>query len=112
MKFKTVKKPSEVVLDGISVELDIVNDVIKGITLKDAKGNLVRVAERSYNIFVEVPCPPEKEKKHKLSGEVIGLPVEKLFDDKYAAEDEKRRLESESSTAELKVEEVELDIPF
>lgn len=63
MKFKSVKKASEIKLDGVKIELDTVDGSIKGLTITDAKGNLLRVAERSYSLYVEVPAPPETEKK-------------------------------------------------
>lgn len=110
MKFKSVKKSSEVVLAGIKADLDIVDGVVKGITLTDAKGSIVRVCERAYNMYVEIPAPPETEKKHKLSGTVLGLPVEKLYDHDFQANDEKRRLSGAVIDAELTVEEVQVPV--
>lgn len=113
MKFVSVKKNADVKLEGITVDFDIVDNSVKAIMLKDAKGNVLRVSERAYNLYVEVPAPPEKEIKHKLSGEVIGLKIEKVFDNSREARDEMDRLCRETTGhTDLKIEEVEIDIPF
>lgn len=112
MKFKSVKKASEVTLEGITVELDTVDGSIKGVILTDAKGNTLRVIERTYSLFVEVPAPPEMEKKYRLSGNLLGLPVNMNFDSKYEADAEQERLERgiRGDESELKVEEVEVPV--
>jgi hypothetical protein len=112
MKLKSVKKNSEIVLAGIAAELDLVDSSVQGLTLRDAAGNMVRIALRSYSMQVEVPAPPVMEKKFRLSGEVLGLPVERTFDSQYEADDERQRLESgvRGEEAALKVEEVEVAI--
>lgn len=111
MKFKSVKKSSEIVLEGVKVDLDIVDGSVKGVTFTDAKGNVVRMAERGYNLYVEVPAPPEIERKYRLHGSVLGLPVEQYFEDEYSANDEKRRLENGSrDDADLTVELVEVPV--
>lgn len=113
MKFKSVKKASEVTLDGVRVEFDMVDGSIKAVTLTDPKGNVVRCAERGYNFYVEVPAPPETEKKFKLSGTVLGLPVEKVFDERHEADDELRRLESDvrgDDNIALKIEQIEVPV--
>ena len=95
MKFKSVKKGSEVVLAGIKVDLDVVDNAVKAVILTDANGGMVRITERAYSMYVEVPAPPETEPKFKLSGKVLDLPVEKLFESEYDAECEKDRLHRE-----------------
>ena len=97
MKFKSVKKASEVTLEGITVELDTVDGSIKGVILTDAKGNTLRVIERNYNLFVEVPAPPEMEKKYRLSGNLLGLPVNMNFDSKYEADAEQGDADTDHS---------------
>jgi len=113
VKFKSVKKTSEIKLDGVKVEFDMVDGSIKAVTLTDASGNVVRCAERGYNFYVEVPAPPETEKKYRLHGSVLGISVEKTFDDEFTAKEEQRRLERScinESEADLKVEFVEIAV--
>lgn len=114
MKFKSTKKASDIALDGITVELDVVDSAVKAITLTDPKGSIVRIAHRDYSsMYVEVPAPPELVKRWKLSGHVLSLPVDKLFDTEYDANDERQRLERacrEESDSSLKVEQVEVPV--
>jgi len=114
MKLKSVKKASDLVLEGIKIEIDTVDHSQKAVTFTDVKGNVVRVAHRDYNsLSVEVPAPPEMEKKFKLSGTVLGLPVDKLFDDQFEARNELERLESEVRNEDersLKVEQVDVPV--
>lgn len=97
MKFKSVKKASDIVLDGCVVSLDQVEGSIKAVNVKDAKGNRLRVRIDSYNMSVEVPAPPETVTKYRLHGQVIGINVDKIFDEEHEAEDEKKRLLREAA---------------
>ena len=108
MRFKTVKKSSEITLEGVKVELDFVDGALKAAHFTDPKGNTLRITERGYNLYAEIPAPPETEKKYKLHGHVLDVPVEKIFDDEFEANQEKRRLEDEAARSELKVEKVEV----
>jgi len=113
VKYKTVKKASEIVLAGVKVDLDVVDGSVKGLTLTDINGSVLRVSDRAYNMFIEIPAPPETETKFKLSGTVLNLPVEKLFDQEYDAECEKDRLSREVRSDDncvLKVEKVEVPV--
>lgn len=123
MRFVTIKRASEIKLEGITARLDVVNNIQKGILLSDSKGNVLRVRISNYSdISIEVQAPPEVEKKHKVTGTVLELPVEKTFDDRYEADRELSRLEGAApGNTDLKVEEVEVpidgqgstdDIPF
>jgi hypothetical protein len=109
MKFKSVKKASEIKLAGITATLDVVDNSTQSITLDDEEGNSVRIAIRSYNLYVEVPAPPETEKKYQLVGHVLDLPVDRVFDEKYEAENERRRL-SDAAHAELEVKEIHVPV--
>lgn len=114
MKLKSTKKAADIALEGIKVELDVVDGSVKAVVLTDAKGSFVRIAHRDYSsMCVEVPAPPEIEKKFKLSGSVLGLPVEKMFDQKYEAEEERNRLESDvrgEDNVALKIEQVDVPV--
>ncbi|MGH8266900.1 MAG: hypothetical protein ACRETH_05480 [Steroidobacteraceae bacterium] len=110
MRFRTAKKGADVVLAGIKAELDIVDGTTHGITLSDGQGHVVHITQRGYNLFVEVPAPPATEKKYKLHGHVLDVPVERLFDEEFEANQEKRRLEDETARHELKVEHVDVEV--
>jgi hypothetical protein len=110
VKFKSVKKSAEVALAGIKVDIDFVDGSIKAVNLTDANGAFVRITERGYNLYVEIPAPPETEKKYQLKGSVLGLPVDKLFDDEFSANQEKNRLSSETHDSDLKVEAVQVPV--
>lgn len=113
MKFKTIKKASDVTLEGIKVEFEMLDGSVKGLTLTDSKGSLLRVMERGYNICVEIPAPPETENKWKLSGTLLGLPVEKVYDNDWEAKEEQGRLERacrEESDSSLKVEQIAIPV--
>ena len=108
MKFKSTKKASDIILEGVTVELDMVDNAVKSVILTDAKGNTVRVIERTYNLYVEVPAPPEMVKRWKLSGHVLDLPLEKVFEHEYEAIEEKSRLEGDAARSKLNVEEIQV----
>jgi hypothetical protein len=110
MKFKAVKKNSEVVLAGVAAEFDFVDGSVHGLTLRDATGNVVRIAMRSYSMQVEVPAPPVMETKYRLNGKVLGIGVDCTFDNQYEADAERERLERgvRGDDTDLKVEEVQV----
>ena len=107
MLWQTVKHSKDVVLQGISIEIDKVNSSFSLVTLTDAAGNKLRIRQESYNMQVEVPAKPEKEKKWAVRGEFKGLQVDETFDGKYEAESRRDDLDSS-----LTVEETEVEIPF
>jgi hypothetical protein len=109
MRFVTVKRATEIKLEGVKVSLDIVNGLQKGILLSDGKGGVLRVRLMGCSdLSIEVPAPPEVEKKHKLTGWVLGIPVDKTFDHQHEAQREQMKLEEAApGTALLKVEEVQ-----
>lgn len=112
MKFKAVKKNSEVVLTGVAAEFDMVDGSVHALTLRDGAGNVVRIAMRGYSMQVEVPAPPVMEKKYRLSGKVLGIGMDCTFDNQYEADAERERLEHgvRGDDTDLRVEEVEVPV--
>lgn len=62
MKFTNIKDASKITLEGISVIFDRTDDTLNSITFRDAAGKMVRVANRSYSLCVEVLAEPETER--------------------------------------------------
>lgn len=54
----------------------------------------------SGRVELYVTAPPEKVKRHELSGTVIGLPIHELFESEYDAKDRKSLLESKLTREE------------
>lgn len=113
MHVKKVDKFAMVQLAGIDVNGLVEGSVIKTLTLRDDKGNVVVVNPGSYGqgLDVLVQIPPPKVKRWALTGTVLGLPVAELFDALHKAEDRRRELERHSSddAMDVKVNEVDVD---
>lgn len=105
MKFQTIKKDSEVFLNGVNVSIDRVDNSLRSITLTDDVGNVVKVQIASYSMEILVPAAPKMVEKFMLKGNVCGLIVNEQFDDKYSAENRKNEIESNTrSECELTIE--------
>ena len=87
MNTKIVKKASEITLDGITVELHIVDAVTKGITLRDAKGFVLTVANNGWGSGVDilVPAPPVMVKRFQVAGTLKGIEFREVFEEEYKA---------------------------
>lgn len=110
MRFIEVKKQSDIKLNGITVDLDVVNETVKGITLRDTAGGILKVVESGYAISVQVPAPPKTEKRWRVAGSLLGIDMCKDFADQYEAKRERDRLVGGAPESDLKVEEVEVQI--
>jgi hypothetical protein len=96
----TKKEQSSLMLAGVTIEVDFVNESAKAIMLRDSEGRMLRVASDSEysSLSLLVPQPPKMVDKWKLAGVVLGLKVEEFFDDEWAA---KNRLDSLSIHLQL-----------
>ena len=104
MNFTQAKKPSEVILVGaISVEFDKTDETLNAVIFKDAYGHICRVANRSYSMYVEIPAPPQMEKKWQLSGTYKKIEIKELFDDKWNAEARRNELSDDLLIEEVSV---------
>ncbi len=102
MNWKSVKTSSEVVLEGVSVEVETVDGAVVACVLSDESGNKVRCAIESYNFRISIPAPPPTKDVYVVSGRVRGtdIIVERQFDDFGDA------LKCESSLSEAYCEDV------
>lgn len=122
MNYTAAKTPTDIKLEGITVSFDRTDNSLRGVYLRDAKGNHCRFIIDSYNFKAEVPAPPKKEKRYIVRAElpVIGK-VEKAFEEKYEADDAKCDLEKVAdgevtvSSEEVEVEKadaIDTAVPF
>lgn len=119
MHYSSVKKAGEIVLEGITVDTEIVDRGLRSVTLTDAKGRVVRFERNEYGpLKVTVPAGPPTVEKHIVSGSVLGVPVREEFEDKYEAERRARQLEGDvhgDTNLKVNTEQVPIDpneIPF
>lgn len=111
MKMTEARKNSEVVLDGVSIEITRKDNSTIRVSFRDTKGNVVEIGKDGYSgMEVLVPAKPEKKKVFQLSGKVIDLTVSENFDSKYEADSRKEMLERKDSEATLSIEEVEMEV--
>lgn len=80
MKYTSIKKDSELSLNGISITVDRTDSGINSITFDDGLGGVIRCRMENYGWKVEVPAPPEMIEKYLLQGRVFGLEVREYFD--------------------------------
>lgn len=113
MKYITAKSASDIRLKGIVVEFEIADGRTKSATLTDEDGNVVKFTQESYSNFcVYVPEPPKKVTKYRLAGEVMGLPVDEIFEQEHEAMHRRNQLASAMhNEPELTIEQVEVEVP-
>jgi hypothetical protein len=78
MKLEKVKKESQVVLDGIDIEVTMEGSEIKSVVLTDKSSAWLRIeggSTYSDSINVYVKAPPKKEKRWFVVGSVVDVPV-------------------------------------
>lgn len=86
MKYTSVKKESEIKLDGIRVTFDKVDSAIKMVYLTDKSGNVVRFSNPYSSVEMSVPAPPETEKRYTVTADVPGLgEIKKTFTEESEA---------------------------
>lgn len=109
MKYQSVKKQSEIQLEGVTVEIEKVDNSTRAVIITDAKGQQLRIAYASYCMEVLVPAAPEMEKVYIVKGKVgeVNVP-EETFTDSYEAEQRKAAiLRSVDYRGEVEIEEGE-----
>ena len=106
MKWKMIKKDSELVLEGITIERDTHDTSNRQLTFTDAKGNKVRVTA-DYGMNIVVPAPPEMVTRYRLVGSYKGLAVSEVFEYEHEANERLREFDDSAEDA-LKVEKVEV----
>lgn len=111
MKFVALKNPSQLVLAGITVAVDQVDNSLSTVTLTDEEGQIVRFAMRSYSMQVEVPAPPKMVKRHRVEGAVLGLSVSLTFDSLRAANDAVDHYSREVNSDLVALTVTEIEVP-
>lgn len=82
------KCPNEVKLEGIDVEIDWIDGgSINSVTIRDAKGNTLRIIKGEYSgMRAMVPPKPPTETRHRLHGTYLDEPFDQTFQNEEAAE--------------------------
>ncbi len=72
MKYITTKKPQEIKLEGINIEVEKVNEDISSLKLTDSKGNILKLNRENYygSIQVYIKAPPKLEKRWFVTGKI------------------------------------------
>ena len=105
-KWVQVKSPSDIALNGVTVELDWTNNNIVGLKVIDEAGNVLRVTKGDYSeMRVLVPQTVEK---YRLQGTVFDSPFQQDFDDEYAAENRKNEFGELGDKAVLAINKVKV----
>lgn len=114
MKFKSVKRAVDLVLDGIGFDCEWRDGSLVAVSMMDAKGNVVRVAMDGYSMHAYVPAPPEKKTVHVVSGtvRVAGTQIREEFDEAHDARSRKSELEQADVCDSVTVAQEEIAIPF
>jgi hypothetical protein len=113
--FDTVKKTSDLKLDGIKIETEKLDGVTSSITFSDASGNVVRVKGAIYDqIKILIPAKPATEKIYVVKGRILeGVPVS--VECKSSAEANEKIADIQSAVreaGELRIVEEDREIPF
>ena len=117
MQLKSIKRASEIVLDGIAVEIEMRDGSLHAVTFTDKSGNFCKVAKSDYSTMsAYIAAPPTKVKKFQLSGTLEDVsPVKEVFDDEWTANNRKAEIEKKFDYREgvkLEVAPVEIEEPF
>lgn len=114
----SVKADSDIKLSGIKVDVKIVNDLVKTLTLVDIDGNELFISVGSYSVDVCIPKPVLHVTCYTVDGKahVAGsyIPVSKTFSSRQNAERFCAELD-EGSITEVSTPEANApidDIPF
>lgn len=86
MRYAKVKHPAEIQLEGVTVEMETVDDSLQSVTITDVKGNVLKLAMISYTLYAQIPAPPKMVKRYAVQGTVLTLPVDLQFAHRHEAE--------------------------
>lgn len=86
MNMATVKKDSEIKLDGVTVEVTRKDGGAVAVTVRDCVGGVLLVQLGQYGgLDVMVPAPPEKVTRWEVTGKIKGIAFRELFKEEYKA---------------------------
>lgn len=107
MNYESVKKPSDLKLEGITIDVEMRDGAPYAVTLTDAKGGHVKIVRNDYSMSILVPAKAKRVKRWAVRGEVRGLKVDENFEEKYQAQ---QRCDDLNDIGEgFKPEEIEVD---
>jgi hypothetical protein len=90
----SVNKPADIVLD-LDVDFEFADKSVNAVTIRDGKGNAVRILRGDYQALkVVVPEPPPMIDKWILEGTICNTPIREEFFDEQDANDRRRRLQN------------------
>lgn len=111
MNLKRVTKKSDLVLDGVDIQMEMHDASISSIAFTDKQGHMVKVFG-DYGVKVCVPAPPKTATKYRLSGKFEGLvSVSEDFDDNYSAQSRLSEFQSKSLAADCGLVISEVEVP-
>lgn len=85
--YKTVKKLTDIDIQGVSIDVERHNGAFKAVTIRDGGGRELRIAsENGYGLSVLVPRQPDPVLRYFVVGERDGKPLEEKFSEDYAAD--------------------------
>ena len=98
------KSPTDIILEGVDVELDWDGSSVNGIIVRDSKGNALRIIKGEYSgMRAMIPATIEK---YRLHGTLCGSPFEQVFDEKHEAEERQNEFDELGEKAQLAIEKV------
>ena len=101
-----IKTPSDIVLEGMNVELDWTDTTVNSIIVRDDKGNALRILRGEYSgMRAMVPATTEK---YRLHGVVLGIDVDQTFDDEASAEDRKEEILRVADNATIEIQKIKV----
>jgi len=105
----TVKKISDVKLEGVTAEATVVDGYTKSVTLTDRNGTILRLALEGHStLAVTTAAPPVTEQRHAVHIKVLGIEAVEHFANSYEATSRADHVRAEGGEAE--VEEVTVTI--
>ncbi len=100
------KGPTDIVLEGVDVELDWDSSTINGIIVRDPKGNALRIIKGEYSgMRAMIPATVEK---YRLHGTLCDSPFDQVFDDKHEAEARQEEFNELGDKVQLVIEKIKV----
>ena len=111
MNMQTVKKESEIKLDGLKVEITRKDGTAMGITLRDGNGGTLVIQSNGWGngIDVLVPAPPKKVDRWAVKGSIKGVAFCELFDEEHKALTRMRDFDMPGEDVTVAMNKVEVD---
>lgn len=114
MNLQSVKKASDLKLDGVTFDCEYRDKTLSAVTLTDKSGNLVRFVLENYSVRALVPAPPEKKTVHVVTAKVrsVNAPIREQFDEIHEANERRSELDRADVCEDIAVTQEEVEILF